>query len=130
MIEQNDLTVPSLAECRHASPLNLKSASDAEANFFVSDSQRIRLDVMLPHESASSDPLSLELAGPLRQVFFGPEHTCAANVTCRGLSPGLNNVIRSVYHELTENYGVRQVLGIRNGYLGLNPESDLGTYSS
>jgi len=125
MIEQNDLTVPALGERRHASPLNLKSASDAEANFFVSDSQRIRLDVMLPPESASTDPLSLELAGPRRQLFFGSEHTSAAIVTCGGLSPGLNNVIRSVFHELTENYGVRRVLGIRNGYLGLNPESDL-----
>jgi 6-phosphofructokinase 1 len=110
---------------RHTSPLNLKSASDAEANFFVSDSQRIRLDVMLPPESASTDPLSLELAGPRRQLFFGSEHISAAIVTCGGLSPGLNNVIRSVFHELTENYGVRRVLGIRNGYLGLNPESDL-----
>ena len=32
-------------------------------------------------------------------------------------------MIRSVFYELWENYGVQRVLGIRNGYLGLNPES-------
>jgi 6-phosphofructokinase 1 len=46
-------------------------------------------------------------------------------VTCGGLCPGLNNVIRSVYLELTKNYGVNRVFGIRNGYLGLNPASGL-----
>ena len=52
-------------------------------------------------------------------------HTTAAVVTCGGLSPGLNNVIRSVFLELTHNYGVTRVLGIRNGYQGLNPEAGL-----
>jgi 6-phosphofructokinase 1 len=37
----------------------------------------------------------------------------------------LNNVVRSIFHEASENYGVRRVLGIRNGYLGLNPQSGL-----
>ena len=46
-------------------------------------------------------------------------------MTCGGLCPGLNNVIRSVYLELSHNYGVNRVLGIRNGYLGLNPAEGL-----
>ena len=46
-------------------------------------------------------------------------------MTCGGLSPGLNNVIRSAFLELTYNYGVQRVLGIRNGYAGLNPASGL-----
>jgi 6-phosphofructokinase 1 len=33
----------------------------------------------------------------------------------------LNNVIRGVYLELAKNYGARRVLGIREGYQGLNP---------
>ena len=41
------------------------------------------------------------------------------------MSPGLNNVIRAVFSELTHNYGVPRVLGLRNGYLGLNPASGL-----
>jgi 6-phosphofructokinase 1 len=45
----------------------------------------------------------------------------AAVVTCGGLCPGLNNVVRSLFLELHHNYGVRKILGIRYGYAGLNP---------
>jgi 6-phosphofructokinase 1 len=40
-------------------------------------------------------------------------------VTCGGLCPGLNNVIRGLVLELAENYGVAEILGFRNGYQGL-----------
>ena len=125
MVEQQQLIVTTLGECRHPSPLNLESASHEHASFFVSDSRRIRLDLVLDPEAERTDPLSLEEAGPRQRIFFEPNRTTAAIVTCGGLSPGLNNVIRSVFCELSENYGVRRVLGIRNGYLGLNPESGL-----
>lgn len=125
MIEQQDLIVTALGDCRYPSPLDLKSASHQQATFFVSDSTRVRLDLTIHSESDRIDPLSLEVAGPRPQIFFEPERATAAIVTCGGLSPGLNNVIRSVFYELAENYGVRRVLGIRNGYLGLNPNSGL-----
>ena len=136
-IGRQDLLVTSLGECRHDSPLNLASASHEEASFFVPDSRRIRLDLTVNTNGADganganeanrerSDPLTLEEAGPRQRIFFEPERTTAAIVTCGGLSPGLNNVIRSVFHELYENYGVRRVLGIRKGYMGMNPESGL-----
>ena len=125
MIQQQDLIVSTLGECNYASPADLRSASHSGANFFVSDGQRIRLDIEIPSDVSSSEPPSLEKAGPRERIFFRPEKTTAAIVTCGGLSPGLNNVIRSVFYELTENYGLSRVLGIRNGYLGLNPESGL-----
>jgi 6-phosphofructokinase 1 len=123
--EPRDLIVTSLGECRQASPLSLESASHEAAAFFVSDSRRICLDLVFHPDHERTAPLSLEAAGPRERIFFEPKKTTAAIVTCGGLSPGLNNVIRSVFHQLFENYGVRRVLGIRNGYLGLNPESGL-----
>jgi 6-phosphofructokinase 1 len=65
--------------------------------------------------------LSMELAGPREEVFFDPATTKAAIVTCGGLCPGINNVIRTCVYELMHNYGVSAVLGIRYGYKGLNP---------
>jgi 6-phosphofructokinase 1 len=64
-----------------------------------------------------------EKAGPRRNLFFNPANTTAAIVTCGGLCPGLNNVIRSAFMELSRNYGVKEVLGIRYGFAGLNPEA-------
>jgi 6-phosphofructokinase 1 len=70
-----------------------------------------------------ADPGSLfELAGPRAKLFFDPRRTRAAIVTCGGLCPGLNNVIRSAFFELHHGYGVPEVLGFRGGYAGLDPE--------
>ncbi|MGF1578090.1 MAG: ATP-dependent 6-phosphofructokinase [Gemmataceae bacterium] len=121
MIRQEDLEVEKLAEGRLPSPIALPSARAGRKGHFVSDSSRVRFEV----KSSESDDLSFEEAGPREKVFFKPEETTAAIVTCGGLAPGLNNVIRSVYHELVDNYGVKRVLGIRNGYKGLNPQFGL-----
>ena len=53
-------------------------------------------------------------------VFPCRHHSRAAIVTCGGLCPGLNNVIRGVYHTLTRTYGVKpeHVYGVRYGYRG------------
>jgi 6-phosphofructokinase 1 len=61
------------------------------------------------------------LAGPRAQLFFDPKQTRAAIVTCGGLCPGLNDVIRSLFLELHHAYGVKEVLGFRGGYQGLDP---------
>jgi len=63
---------------------------------------------------------SFELAGAREHIHYEPATTRAAIVTCGGLCPGLNTVIRSIVHQL-DTYGVRDVLGLRNGYRGLNP---------
>ncbi len=126
MITQQDLLVKTLGEARHPSPLDLGSATESAGAHFVSDEERIRLELTVrPGTDDESAALSLEQAGPRERIFFEPSKTTAAIVTCGGLSPGLNNVIRSVFYELSKNYGVPRVLGIRNGYLGLNPEAGL-----
>ena len=110
-----DLEVKTLGACRVDSPLR------GEARASVSDESRIRLEDEVGPGARYPEELTLERAGPRDPIFFDPARTTAAIVTCGGLSPGLNNVIRSAYYELTHNYGVRRVLGIREGYRGLNP---------
>ena len=69
--------------------------------------------------------LSFEKAGPRERLYFDPAATSAAFVTCGGLAPGLNNTIRSGFLELRHNYGVERILGIREGYRGLDPHEGL-----
>jgi 6-phosphofructokinase 1 len=64
-----------------------------------------------------------ERAGPRAKLYFEPSQTKVAIVTCGGLCPGLNNVIRSVYVQLHYHYGVPAVLGVRYGYSGFSAES-------
>jgi 6-phosphofructokinase 1 len=66
--------------------------------------------------------LLFEVAGPRARLYFDPAQVRAGIVTCGGLCPGLNDVIRSLVLELHHGYGVREVLGFRGGYQGLDPE--------
>jgi 6-phosphofructokinase 1 len=119
MITQADLVVPTLGERRHLSPLPMSTVPDDGVGDFMPDDMRLLYEARLPAGSAPTD-LAFELAGPRQHIFFDPARTRAAIVTCGGLCPGLNNVIRTLYFELTANYGVAEVLGIRFGYEGLN----------
>lgn len=62
-----------------------------------------------------------ERAGPRAMLHFEPAKVVAGIVTCGGLCPGLNNIIRFVTNQLEHRYGVKRVLGFRYGYSGLNP---------
>ncbi|GKB70501.1 ATP-dependent 6-phosphofructokinase 6-like protein, partial [Tanacetum coccineum] len=57
-------------------------------------------------------------AGPRQQVYFSPDEVHACIVTCGGLCPGLNTVIREIVCALYHMYGVTRVLGIDGGYRG------------
>ncbi|MCD2193727.1 ATP-dependent 6-phosphofructokinase [Actinomycetospora endophytica] len=70
-------------------------------------------------DPAAGPPPSFEPARARRQIYFDPAATTAAIVTCGGLCPGLNDVIRGLVQQLRRQYGVERILGIRHGYLGL-----------
>jgi len=87
----------------------------------VSDSLRLPEQIVRDLESPPAAELLFELAGPRARLFFDPKQTRAGIVTCGGLCPGLNDVIRSLFLELHHAYGVKDVLGFRGGYQGLDP---------
>ena len=104
------------------SPLGLScSYGDLIANY-VTDEDRVRFEVdMIPARPPRAADLSFEKAGPRAKLFFNPAECRAAVVTCGGLCPGLNDVIRSIYVQLRFQYGINDLLGVRYGYAGLNP---------
>ncbi|MDD3079917.1 MAG: ATP-dependent 6-phosphofructokinase [Paludibacter sp.] len=63
-------------------------------------------------------PFSFEKAGPHKKIFFNPASTKVALVTCGGLCPGLNNVIRSLVNQLYYRYNVNNIIGIQYGFEG------------
>ncbi len=103
------METPTLGEARIASRLT----------HTVSDDLRIPERI----EVGAEPGLQFEHAGPRAKLFFDPKETRAGIVTCGGLCPGLNNVIRSLFLELHYGYGVAEVLGFRGGYSGLDPDS-------
>jgi 6-phosphofructokinase 1 len=106
----------------------MRTPTLGEPRFASSQSHTITDDVRIPERiEIGADPgLEFEVAGPRAKLFFDPKQTRAAIVTCGGLCPGLNNVIRSLFLELHHGYGIAEVLGFRGGYSGLDPKAAAG----
>jgi 6-phosphofructokinase 1 len=109
-----ELTVARLGPYRHPSPVR--------GERFAADEDRVllcsRVDELAPFLAAGVPPPSFEAAGPRPSVYFAPAPTCGI-VTCGGLCPGLNNVIRALVLRLTYAYGGSRILGFRYGWAGL-----------
>ncbi len=121
--EKPDFKIKKLGKCEINSPLKLNDiVGDCVANF-VDDNEKILFDPSYSYWKKciknSEEPLTIELAGPRKKIFYDPQKTKVAIVTCGGLCPGLNDVIRSLVMECWYHYGIRKIIGIKFGYLGL-----------
>ena len=114
----SDFAIANLGARKIDSPLDIAN--------FTPDNKRLLFDCYLGSYADSKDrhgePLSIELAGPRKKIFFNPSRTRAAIATCGGLCPGINDVIRSITMELYYRYGVKDISGIKYGFRGLIPK--------
>ena len=113
--------IPTLGDAKIPTPTK-KRANGIEGISFVSDENRVVIEVdetRISELIKNSQALpSFELAGPRRHIFFDPSKLKCALVTCGGLCPGLNDIIRSIVMELHYGYGVCNIFGIRYGLEG------------
>jgi 6-phosphofructokinase 1 len=122
MVTSRDLAVPTLGEPLIDSPLGELLDRHELSEHYVEESDRVLLDDTLSAVAARNGDLpGFEPAGPRRRIFFEPSRTRAGIVTCGGLCPGLNDVIRGLTLELSLTYGIRGVYGFRNGFQGFIP---------
>jgi len=125
-LKPEDLVIRSLGERTIDSPLDPYFKECGNNHAFYSDDARVLVDNNLAsvrqtfHEGR--EPLCFEAAGPRRKIFFDPAKTICAVVTCGGLCPGLNDVIRAIVMQAYHRYGVPRILGIPYGFEGLIPE--------
>jgi len=129
MAESFDFRIEELGTCAIKSPIVMsKEAGDGIANY-VPDDKFVRLDtkVTLGQQKEMDRSQVLECAGPREMIYFNPAHVHAGIVSCGGLCPGINDVIRAIVRCLWYRYGVRRISGIRYGYKGFLPESQFPT---
>ncbi|MDR2338104.1 MAG: ATP-dependent 6-phosphofructokinase [Deltaproteobacteria bacterium] len=110
--------IQNFGECTIESPIAAALRAGQTEGSLVSESEKIRYRVEINQSNPDQEDIFFEKAGPREKIFFNPAKTTAAIVTCGGVSPGLNNVIRSIVLELYYNYGVKSILGFQYGYLG------------
>ncbi len=123
-LESEDTRILSLGPAKVASPL--RERPDSNGLYFVSDRDRALIDVdperVQRRIMAGQAPPAFEMAGPREAIYFDPSKLRCAMVTCGGLCPGLNDIIRAIVLELYYHYGVHKIYGIRYGLQGFIPK--------
>jgi 6-phosphofructokinase 1 len=122
-----DFTIEELGKASVKSPIIMsKSLGDKVADYVTND-RFVRLSsFIVPGKQPSVERTQvLERAGPREFIYFDPAKVHAGIVSCGGLCPGINDVIRAVVRCLWMRYGVRRISGLQYGYLGFLPESKL-----
>jgi len=108
--------VSRLGECRIPSPMSKAK--------FINESEHVLYHTNLREIESflqkGMQPPYFEMAGPRNKIFFDPSQLKCGIVTCGGLCPGLNDVIRAIVMSLFYHYGVRTTFGFRYGYEGLS----------
>lgn len=112
-----DFKVADLGARAIKSPLKFSTTFGDSIPNYVGDDELVDLKI-----AGGDARASVEKAGPREILYFNPAHVHAGIVTCGGLCPGLNDVVRAIVRSLWNKYGVRRISGIRYGYKGLLPE--------
>ncbi len=126
--EKFDTTIPSIGVPKVDSPLQRLLVVNHEGKLrqpsFIEDNHRILVydtPDYLNSLAAGEEAMTFELAGPRSKIYFDPTKIHCAIVTCGGLCPGTNDVIRALVLELHHLYRVRHIYGIRYGLQGFIP---------
>ena len=118
--------IPNLGKTKIPSPVQNRAKRGSNNISFVTDDEHVLIDVdassLAQQVQNGQTPASFERAGPRSNIFFDPSKLRCALVTCGGLCPGLNDIIRSIVLELHWGYGVRCIYGIHYGLQGFVPK--------
>ena len=110
-----DFTITQLDENKIHSPLK-------EVYFTNDDEKIIYHDEIAEIKSfweSGQEPPGFEVAGAREKIFFDSSNLRCGIVTCGGLCPGINDVIRAIVMSLHYHYNVQDIVGFQFGYEGI-----------
>ncbi|MHC4269593.1 MAG: ATP-dependent 6-phosphofructokinase [Planctomycetota bacterium] len=119
-MEKPDFTIPVLGKPTvHMSTIFKKK--DLWRTSYVGDDQYILYDIAVTKDTSKRNYNQhnlIEKAGPRENIYFDPAKVHAGIVTCGGLCPGLNDVIRAIVMTLWYRYDAKRISGFMYGYRG------------
>lgn len=110
-----DTAIETLGPCKLESDLPYRTWADNKKIQVIADDES-------PAGTSKVCRGDFEAAGPRKKLYFNPERVKCAIVTCGGLCPGINDVIRAIVMEAHHAYHVPSILGIRYGLEGFIPK--------
>jgi 6-phosphofructokinase 1 len=120
-----DTTIPTLGPLKVPSPIK-RGDKNALKRSFVNDTDKVVLNVnvntIMKMVADGIELPAFELAGPREKLYFDPSKIRCGLVTCGGLCPGLNDIIRAIVLELFYGYGVKNIFGFKYGLQGFIPK--------
>lgn len=106
-----DTAIETLGPCKMESTLPYRTWADNK-----------KIQIMVDDELADGQShacrADFEAAGPRKKLYFDSSRAKCAIVTCGGLCPGINDVIRAIVMEAHHAYEIPSILGIRYGLEG------------
>ncbi|THF99923.1 hypothetical protein TEA_002451 [Camellia sinensis var. sinensis] len=100
----------------YPNPLQDNHSYSAVKQYFVNEDDTVAQQIIVYKNSPGGT--HFRRVGPRQKVYFESDEVRASIVTCGGLCPGINTVIREIVCGLYYMYGVNKVLGIEGGYRG------------
>jgi 6-phosphofructokinase 1 len=118
--------IEKLGPAKIPSPIHLGTEPGDLLADFTPDDASVITEVdhkkIMAYVKKGEEPPSFEMAGPREHVYFDASKLKVGIMTCGGICPGLNNVIRGLVMMLHHAYGVSNIYGFKYGYAGLVPE--------
>lgn len=119
-MNENDTLVEQFGECTFPNPAGYDYWTDEKSVVLFQTIFSGQEDAL---KTVQNNPVFFEQAGPKEKIYFAPGDVTAAIVTCGGLCPGINDVIRALVMELHYRYKVPRILGFPFGYEGMVKKS-------
>jgi 6-phosphofructokinase 1 len=121
-LTKKDTEIKSLGSAKIANPIYKRQKATVDLINYISDEEQIMVNALTHPKIALGNPApTFEIAGPRERIFFDPTKLKVAIVTCGGMCPGINTLVRSIVLQLHYMYGVNNVVGIRYGLQGFIP---------
>jgi len=114
----NDFKIKQLGENKVDTPLLHRTHKVFAGDGFTDDRERV-LKTSTYSDASEMSFEGFEKTGAREKIYFNPKETTVAIVTCGGICPGINDVIRGIVMDLYYWYEVKDIIGIRFGYSGL-----------
>ncbi|MCB2225939.1 MAG: ATP-dependent 6-phosphofructokinase [Desulfarculaceae bacterium] len=120
-VKASQTKIPILGPAKIPNPATSMCGPDGSTCTFMNENDRILVNPYPEAVHGRKELPSFELAGPRANVYFDPTKVKAAIVTCGGMCPGINSLVRAIVLQLYYIYGVRNIVGVRYGLQGFSP---------
>jgi 6-phosphofructokinase 1 len=117
-VKASQTEIPTLGPAKIPNPASSMCGPDGSVCTFIGQSDRVLVNPYLEYVVGKKNPPTFELAGPRDHIYFDPTKLKVAIVTCGGMCPGINSLVRAIVLQLYYIYGVCNIVGVRFGLQG------------